>query len=228
MFLNLEFFQMQQELQRAQIPFFLSFMPCRLRVEGSVCAARFFWCLDVMKENKAGPARPAGFWEPNKLAHRWKTSAMQRSRLCRLEMVKQPNRATPSPLPPPLASVHTCTAISKLINCESRSLETLNHSFSVLSQAANLAALTGVPPCLPNTGDGDGRGGGHGRFPVGGVAANRRGKQPMWTVRVGAKMSAAISRKMYNSDCEGVGFFGGWNNPTHWFHVHTHTPLPLC
>ena len=134
----------------------------------------------------------------------------------------------PQPPPPPLASVHTCTAISKLINCESRSLETLNHSFSVLSQAANLAALTGVPPCLPNTGDGDGRGGGHGRFPVGGVAANRRGKQPMWTVRVGAKMSAAISRKMYNSDCEGVGFFGGWNNPTHWFHVHTHTPLPLC
>ncbi|TNN44998.1 hypothetical protein EYF80_044803 [Liparis tanakae] len=45
-------------------------------------------------------------------------------------------------------------AISGLINCESCSLETLNHSFSVLSRAAGLAALTRVPPCLPNAGDG--------------------------------------------------------------------------
>lgn len=76
-------------------------------------------------------------------------------------------KCTPSTTP---ASVHTCTAISRLINCESRSLETLNHSFSVLSRAASLAALTRVPPYLPNTGDGGGRGGGHGGFTVCGVA----------------------------------------------------------
>lgn len=44
--------------------------------------------------------------------------------------------------PPSPTSVHACTAISRLINCESRSLETLNHSFSILSRAASLAALT--------------------------------------------------------------------------------------
>lgn len=47
--------------------------------------------------------------------------------------------------------LHTCTAISRLINCESCSLETLNHSFSVLSRAGSLTTLTKVPPCLPNT-----------------------------------------------------------------------------
>lgn len=46
------------------------------------------------------------------------------------------------PTSPTPASYHTCTAISRLINCESCSLETLNHSFSVLSRAASLAALT--------------------------------------------------------------------------------------
>lgn len=58
----------------------------------------------------------------------------QCSRPPRLERVKKPNNA-PHPL-------HTRTAISRLINCESRSLETLNHSFSILSRAASLAALT--------------------------------------------------------------------------------------
>lgn len=60
--------------------------------------------------------------------------------------------------PESLTPLHTCTAISRLINCESCSLETLNHSFSVLSRAASLTTLTRVPPCLPNTGDSGGGG----------------------------------------------------------------------
>lgn len=55
--------------------------------------------------------------------------------------------------PEVLAPLCTRTAISRLINCESCSLETLNHSFSILSRAASLTTLTRVPPCLPNTGD---------------------------------------------------------------------------
>lgn len=53
-----------------------------------------------------------------------------------------------------LAPLCTRTTISRLISCESCSLETLNHSFSVLSWATSLTTLTRVPPCLPNTGDG--------------------------------------------------------------------------
>lgn len=63
----------------------------------------------------------------------------QCSRLSRLEIVKQPKHG---PHTPPHASVHTCTDISRLISCESCSLETLNHSFSILSRAASLAVLT--------------------------------------------------------------------------------------
>lgn len=77
------------------------------------------------------------------------------ARLSRLEAAQRAKRV---PFPAnPLAPLHTCTAISRLINCESCSLETLNHSFSVLSRAASLTALTRVPPCLPNTRDGGGR-----------------------------------------------------------------------
>lgn len=48
-------------------------------------------------------------------------------------------------------SISTCSPFTRLITCESFSLETVNHSFSVLSRAASLATLTRVPPCLPNT-----------------------------------------------------------------------------
>lgn len=43
----------------------------------------------------------------------------------------------------------TRTAISRLISCESCSLETLNHSFSVLSWATSLATLTGFRLVYP-------------------------------------------------------------------------------
>lgn len=85
----------------------------------------------------------------------------------------------PSPESP--ASLHTCTAISRLINCESCSLETLNHSFSILSRAASLTTLMRVPPCLPNTGDSGGGGGecgdlgGEVRYRAGGIKFGLRG-----------------------------------------------------
>lgn len=158
---------------------FLSFIhACRLRVEGHVRAATLFWCLDERRENKASPAQAAGFWEPNERAHCW-------THVC-LDFKWWSNRKK-CPSSPTPASVHTCTAISRLINCESRSLETLNHSFSVLSRAASLAALTRGSTLFTQ----------HRRwrrqtwwargFTVVGVATHRRGRHPIWTMRNGVE-----------------------------------------
>lgn len=116
---------------------FLSFIHALQARSGSVGAATFFWCLDVMRENQASPAQRAGFWEPNE----WEAPLVD---FCRqlIACVLTWNCEATEKCPPSPTSVHACTTISRLINCESRSLETLNHSFSILSRAASLAALT--------------------------------------------------------------------------------------
>jgi len=112
--------------------------PCR--------AALVSLSLKVRREDGAKAAEPAASRDSDE---RW----LRRQRNTRGRLIVKWCRDRGAS-PPPLAPLHTCTAISRLINCESCSLETLNHSFSVLSRAASLTTLTRVPPCLPNTGDG--------------------------------------------------------------------------
>lgn len=151
---------------------FLSFMPCRLRVEGRTFL--MFGCDErklsqvlhnLLDSGSRTRERTVGRYLPSMSVSTWKGEATEKC----------------SPYPPPRTSVHTRTAISRLINCESRSLETLNHSFSILSRATSLATLTRGSTLFTQQWRRRQQ-----RWWARGIYS--RWRHPMWTVRLGAEM----------------------------------------